>query len=160
MLLSESAEPSPLLLLDPSSWSLSNFQKNDTAGAYVWPSRDATQNVLRFYTPHNMQQGDAIFFKSGDVAHGSGKRLSGVGGAVLGKRISFDMRCRCAPFSSEPVQTARGELCAASWRPSLGSALVHGCLHTAETPWCIIRRGAPDAGAGCVLQDGSLCAYP
>merc|ERR1719229_1424070 len=77
VLLSESVGSTPLLLLEPSSWNLTQLQRGK--GAYVWPPRDAWPlgqgPALRFRTPLDMQQGDMLLFRSSAVAHGAGKLL-------------------------------------------------------------------------------------
>mmetsp|Transcript_144951 Transcript_144951/g.255493 ORF Transcript_144951/g.255493 Transcript_144951/m.255493 type:complete len:456 (-) Transcript_144951:22-1389(-) len=170
VLLSEDAGTAPLLLLEPDSWNLTSFR--ESRSAFPWPLQDFRQDgvSLRFRTPRDMHQGDMLLFRSDDVAHGTGLLVNASTGLPAAtsssahkrsRRVSFDARCHCVPFSIEPEITERGELCAPSWH--LGSSIVHGCLRTETTssrPWCVIRRKVDDAGAGCVLQDGSLCEHP
>merc|ERR1711972_1203202 len=117
-----------------------------------------------FRTPSQMQRGDLMLFRSGNVAHGAAQVIrdleEGNTPPSKGKRVSFDARCRCVPHSSRLVMTERGEMCASAW--SAGGRVLKGCqplaqaeLATSANSWCVIRRSA--GGAGCVLQDGTLC---
>ena len=164
VLLSEDSGLSPLLLLEPSSWNISGFE-TAVRGAFVWPERDALPGVrLRFQTPRRMLQGDMLLFRSAAVAHGAGRLLGHPPRERPRKpRVSFDVRCHCTPSSTKPVATETGELCANAWK--VAGRVHRGCQAPAAAgpagrPWCAIRRREGDAGAGCILEDGELCAHP
>eukprot|EP00928_Gymnodinium_smaydae_P032579 TRINITY_DN23554_c0_g1_i1.p1 TRINITY_DN23554_c0_g1~~TRINITY_DN23554_c0_g1_i1.p1 ORF type:complete len:494 (-),score=113.02 TRINITY_DN23554_c0_g1_i1:309-1736(-) len=187
VLLSEAVGDSRLLLLDPRSWNLPAFLAKKAA--YVWPPDDFTNvtdagesgrrsagdepssaepeelpaaGAPRFLgLGSDARQGDLLAFRSARVAHGAGSLLATTSSASApSKRVSFDARCRCAPMPlASVVATSRGELCAATWM--WRGQRYHGCLRAGQKrPWCVLRTRAPDAGAGCILDDGGLCPHP
>jgi len=171
VLLSDTVDRDPLVLLDPSSWNLTGFLTARKGKDFVSPTRDrlADGTPFKFVSALSMRQGDALIFQSATVAHGSAflteasedYQDAAIAVDEARGRISFDARCRCKPFSDALITTRSGEMCAAAW--SLGGRIWHGCQPaTAGVPhsWCAVRRSAMDTGFGCLLQDGSPCPHP
>jgi len=156
ILLSPDMEEKPLLLLDPRTWNTTAFLEQKRP--FLWPGRDFnTKSALRWLAPLSMRFGDVLVFQSATVAHGAGRLVDSK--AETAPRLSLDARCHCSSFSSEPVRTITGEICAPVW--SFGGKSWHGCQRIGSNrSWCIIYRRADDAGAGCVLGNETLCNYP
>ncbi|CAE7492584.1 unnamed protein product [Symbiodinium microadriaticum] len=155
VLLSPEIGKQTLVLLDPRTWNVTAFLEHDRP--FVWPERDLKDLKERpFKAPLSMQMGDLLAFHSFEVAHGAGQLMDVDSDAV---RLSLDARCHCAEFSNRPVRTRRGEICAPVW--FYGGQAQHGCQRIgSDEPWCVIYRQADEAGAGCILKNDTLCAYP